>query len=662
MPALGNIRFLICAMVVVCSPVLKAEGKHDASAFSDTEYASPELAQAWLKQRAQFRFRAGSLSVIGVTVSRFRWHDNLDSWSRTCTHLLHASHHWLGVDRDQLMHVSEPDRSSLKHFLTVVLPKRIRPRNTLMFYLGTHHLKDGRLLLADGDAITASELHEWLSALPVKEIIWVTDVCFSERMEQSVSFREDEVRLYASGADEKTPEVPVKGKLRAVEKLFAPTLAAMQVDWHASSEPISLMGLGLLHAIRQATSDSRQQDIELQTVWDEACHFRDQLDEDVRRIRFSRFGSKALRSIILSQVMERAGDSIVLPLAPSLAVHQGDSFPVLEDLLKQPDDKIDVGLANLLMGDLLEGTSKTKDHIRTLEKWADDLRLRIGEERKPDKIAAILNRYVFEEKKVTAMEDPYARDFLLSEVFMTNRGRCSALVTLYIALGQRLGYNFRAVCVPEHIFVRWHKNEGDGLEWPAGQTAMVFETTQGGANIPGEIYRQSHQWGATLQANSFYMRSLTFMETVGALYSPLASAYLVNGDVEKAIEYGRLAITINANDAEAWNNLGLARRRAGQIDLAIAGYKQALLINPNFAEAWNNLGTVLSASEARIDAWKKAVVAKPDLAIAWANLAKAYYQKSQFELALACSKRCEELGQPLGDDFLQKLQIRPPQP
>ena len=59
---------------------------------------------------------------------------------------------------------------------------------------------------------------------------------------------------------------------------------------------------------------------------------------------------------------------------------------------------------------------------------------------------------------------------------------------------------------------------------------------------------------------------------------------------DDAIEAYRQALRINPENADAWNNLGIAYNNLKRYDDAIEAYRQALRINPEYANAWYNLG------------------------------------------------------------------------
>ncbi len=158
--------------------------------------------------------------------------------------------------------------------------------------------------------------------------------------------------------------------------------------------------------------------------------------------------------------------------------------------------------------------------------------------------------------------------------------------------------------------------------------------------------------------NSFYLRPLSKKEVVGAYLSSLGSALRVKDRFDRSIAVCKLSISINENDAEAWNNLGISYRQKGLNELAVASYNKALKIYPNFAEAWQNLGSVQDTNTERIKCFKKAVAIKPSLSTAWKNLVVAYYENQNYEFAWTCANRCREQGHVIPQELLRKIQFK----
>ena len=69
------------------------------------------------------------------------------------------------------------------------------------------------------------------------------------------------------------------------------------------------------------------------------------------------------------------------------------------------------------------------------------------------------------------------------------------------------------------------------------------------------------------------------------------------GHFDKAMEWIRKALAVNARSAEAHANLGNVARAANRLDDALASFDTALAIRPDYANAWNGRGQTLLALE-----------------------------------------------------------------
>jgi tetratricopeptide (TPR) repeat protein len=78
-------------------------------------------------------------------------------------------------------------------------------------------------------------------------------------------------------------------------------------------------------------------------------------------------------------------------------------------------------------------------------------------------------------------------------------------------------------------------------------------------------------------------KCLLYRAIIGRSYSLLQKH-------EEALKSYSKALDINPNDADAWNNKGLALESLGRLGDAIKSYTKALDIDPNDADAWFNRG------------------------------------------------------------------------
>ena len=69
----------------------------------------------------------------------------------------------------------------------------------------------------------------------------------------------------------------------------------------------------------------------------------------------------------------------------------------------------------------------------------------------------------------------------------------------------------------------------------------------------------------------------------------------------QAAAAARQPISLNPNDAQAYNNLGTVLDDIGQPIQAIAAYRQAISLNPNFAPAHSNLGASLQKTQDQLE-------------------------------------------------------------
>ena len=99
------------------------------------------------------------------------------------------------------------------------------------------------------------------------------------------------------------------------------------------------------------------------------------------------------------------------------------------------------------------------------------------------------------------------------------------------------------------------------------------------------------------------------------------------GDLEAAIKMLNIAISLNANYAEAHYNLAVIFQSQKQTEMALKSYKRAIAISPNYADAYNNLGNLLleiGQFQESIQTLEWAVAYKHDFAEAFYNLGNAF--------------------------------------
>ncbi len=390
----------------------------------------------------------------------------------------------------------------------------------------------------------------------------------------------------------------------------------------------------------------------------------------------------------------------------------------IDDMFALPDEEIDVGLGALLIGKEYDPDLDVPKYLAQLDTMALELRSRIGDEKDPRKIIAIMNDYIFRERGCVAAdpEKPQSGDTFLHAFLQQKKGPPSCFCSLYLTLAERLGFPLSGVMAPMHVFVRY----------TSGDTTINMEMEKNGENLPDSHYIEKYRVPQTESIKSIYMKNLSKRQFLGVLLINLSSEYGIHRRYEPALRASKKALEINPNFAEAWialgivceyngkpdeaiqacrkgleinpdsaegwralgaaygadrklddairafkkvldidpgsahawYNLGLAYTRQREFDRAVEAYRKALHINPQYVEAWNNLGVAYAhqgKDPAAIRAYKKAINIEPNHANAWYGIGIIYYYAGDYPLASKHLRKAQELGHKAAPEFLRKL-------
>jgi hypothetical protein len=178
---------------------------------------------------------------------------------------------------------------------------------------------------------------------------------------------------------------------------------------------------------------------------------------------------------------------------------------------------------------------------------------------------------------VREVDDPDLRFALLPSVLQGRRGSCVGLGSLYLALGERLGWRISGVMVPGHFFVR--------IDEPDGQHNL--ELLRRGEAMPDAWYgRRFPIPGGAARA---YARPLTPTEVVGVVEYDVGAARRRQGHLIEARRAYDRARRHFPDFAEAHASLAAVAHLLGSLDEARAGYEAARHANPHLAGVDHNL-------------------------------------------------------------------------
>ena len=166
------------------------------------------------------------------------------------------------------------------------------------------------------------------------------------------------------------------------------------------------------------------------------------------------------------------------------------------------------------------------------------------------------------------------------EVFTTKTANCLAFTHLFVGMARELGLAVYYLRVDD---LQRFDREGD-LVIASGHVTAGFGPPQQRrilefSELPIRDYKQ--------------IRQIDDLEAVAMFYSNRGAELLRQGDEPGALPWLEIAVRIDPELPQAWVNLGVAQRRAGQMPRAEASYRRALDANPETLAAYQNLSALL---------------------------------------------------------------------
>jgi regulator of sirC expression with transglutaminase-like and TPR domain len=200
--------------------------------------------------------------------------------------------------------------------------------------------------------------------------------------------------------------------------------------------------------------------------------------------------------------------------------------------------------------------------------------------------AEALNRTIFGTLGfVREVDDADLRFVSLQSVLAARRGSCVGLGTLYIALGELLGWSVEGVLVPGHFYVRVDE----------GRNYRNVELLRRGEEMPDAWYAK--RFPVPGRGAPEYHRSLTAKEVLGVVEYDVGKERLRQSRWSEARRAFRLSTSLFPGLAEAYASLGEAAQLLGALDEARVGYRAAQRENPDLPGIERNLQLLKAEAE-----------------------------------------------------------------
>jgi len=202
----------------------------------------------------------------------------------------------------------------------------------------------------------------------------------------------------------------------------------------------------------------------------------------------------------------------------------------VQDLLKQPEKRIDVGIAALNLAKEIYPDIDIASYSEKIDALAEQVRRLARGSEDPDQRVRCLNTVLFLNEKFQAQRDPSfqhkSENYYLNFVLDTKQGNCFSMPLLYVAVAQRIGWPIYIVHVPDHYFVRYVD--------PTFRQQNI-EATSGGGYVPDEKYAEDFLVTEMGRKSGAYLRTLTYRELLADLVATNAITFGQQGQLPKAI-------------------------------------------------------------------------------------------------------------------------------
>ena len=313
--------------------------------------------------------------------------------------------------------------------------------------------------------------------------------------------------------------------------------------------------------------------------------------------------------------------------------HKGLKAKTIDDMLKLPEEEIDVGMAALLVAKECDAKVHVQEDLARLDRVAREIRIRLGAHEKPKEVIKLINEHLFTRLGYSFQKkEEDTRCNCLHHVLATGRGGCAGLSALYLSIGERLGLPVHGVCVPTHAFIRYE----------TGDRAINVDPALMGRSLPDAAYVRL--WGVpeTTRSKQFVMVSLSKRQWLGVLLNCSGKRCIAEGRLAKGVDALERSLALERNDSTTWGGLACAYYTQQAYDKCIEAARESLQIDPGDTYVLCRLGLAYGETrdwERAAKVFEEATAADPRDSAKWNNLGWAYMNQNRFgEAARAFEK------------------------
>ncbi|MFT4797145.1 MAG: Flp pilus assembly protein TadD [Candidatus Azotimanducaceae bacterium] len=220
----------------------------------------------------------------------------------------------------------------------------------------------------------------------------------------------------------------------------------------------------------------------------------------------------------------------------------------------------------------------------------DDLKAaldaRIDARWRPVRKLRALRSFLFSEEEVGISYDASSSRTAMG-TYRSGEGNCLAMTNLFVAAGRYVGLDasYQTVSVKP----TWDHE---------GETMIRYKHIVAAGRIEDDTYVVDFL--PTFLIGDRPSEKIDDFAAMALYFNNLGAEALVKGQTELSIEHLRQALALSPDNADSWNNMGAAMRRAGNNRVAVFAYYQALQKDAYNYSALSNLARYYE-SEGRAD-------------------------------------------------------------
>jgi len=229
-------------------------------------------------------------------------------------------------------------------------------------------------------------------------------------------------------------------------------------------------------------------------------------------------------------------------------------------LLRQPEAQIDFAHAEVVIERMIDPSVNEKATLEQFEAWASKVRARFpkGDAANNEVKLAFLASTLYEPGPWNDFR-PFSYDLddelglsipskLMSHYLATRKGNCVSMPVLFVILGQKLGLPVTLATAPNHVFVKYKRDDG---------TWLNIEATTGGTKSDDKY---QEELGITPRAivTGIYMRPLSHRDALLVLVGTLMQFYQESRSSEQVMQLTDVVLKTDSNNIVAL----LVRRNA----------------------------------------------------------------------------------------------------